>query len=44
MFLQQPDAKVDTVLLVHVEGVPPDEEFVGKLDLPIHEPIMDWSA
>jgi len=44
MLLQQAHAKVDAVLLFGVEAAPPNEELVGKLDLPFHDLIMDWSA
>jgi hypothetical protein len=41
LLLQEPYAKVDAVLLFGVEAVPPNEELVGKLDLPFHDVIMD---
>jgi hypothetical protein len=44
MLLQQPHAEVDAVLFIGVEAFPPNEEFVGKLDVSFHEVIMDLSA
>ena len=42
--LQEPYRVVDAVLLVGGERVPPSAELAGKLNVPLHLQIMDWSA
>jgi hypothetical protein len=44
LLLQKPYGKVDAVLLLGGESVPPSTELVGELNVPRHVEIMDWSA